>query len=41
MEDLRENYKRAAYADYESKGKIEIKNNLSTTCRLFTAIYRN
>jgi hypothetical protein len=39
MEALRENYKRAAFADYPSEGTTELKNAFSTTSRLFTKAY--
>ena len=39
MEELRENYKRAAYADYSSTGKSEIRNAFSTTSRLLAKQY--
>lgn len=35
METLLENYKRAAYADYPSKGTTDLRNAISTTSRLF------
>ena len=35
MEALKENYRRAAYADYSSQGTMELRNALSTTSRLF------
>jgi len=34
METLLENYKRAAYADYPSKGTTDLRNAISTTSRL-------
>jgi hypothetical protein len=36
MEELKENYRRAAYADYPSEGTMQIKNAFSTTSRLLT-----
>ena len=36
MEALKENYRRAAYADYPSEGTMQIKNAFSTTSRLLT-----
>jgi hypothetical protein len=35
MEVLKENYRRAAYADYPSQGTMELKNAFSTTSRIF------
>lgn len=35
METLKENYRRAAYADYPSQGTMDLKNAFSTTSRLF------
>lgn len=39
METLKENYRRAAFADYESTGRTEIKNNFSTISRLLAGFY--
>jgi hypothetical protein len=43
METLKENYRRAAYADYPSQGTMELRNAISTTSRLFLnrMIYQN
>lgn len=37
MESLRDNYRRAAYADYP---KTEIKNKFATVCRLLCQQYK-
>lgn len=39
MDELKENYKRAAFADYSSTGQQEIRNALSTTTRLLAKQY--
>lgn len=36
MEELKESYRRAAYADYPSEGTMLVKNAFSTTSRLLT-----
>jgi hypothetical protein len=39
MDNLLENYRRAAFADYDTTGQMQLKNKFSTTCRLFFNTY--